>query len=458
MAIKLPCPRCKKPLAVPNKKAGTYVNCPLCNGRLWVPKDSQADAAHLDEVVAQSQPAPSAPEETTISASGNPPRLPPAASPATLAKVLTPPGANAPLSPNLIAGSTGVASPGAGSPIPGSPIAGSPIDSGPTPISAASVGSPAGALPSSKPAPGSGAGAPISSGVVPSGTVPGASVPGGVSPAGQASLPAGGYMQSQPQTPGGAASSGYRPQPQSGYGQGVPVPPPVVAPGSYPSRAAPGAATAATWPAGGMPTGGVQPTAAGTVPPSGATPPQPPPVAGQSVAAAPAQMPKVPRFISADAALSRLQVASDGRLPQLHLHESSEEPKQKQQERTVNPVLLFALLGVSVLVSILMVLLDSGGQSPQQGRSAEAAWRIIEGEYFGDPDKPQRPLRYQELLRDAQRARNRGDLESQKKLLREVLAMLDAEPHPNDRGRGLTGSPGRDKRLREQIIVLLREN
>ena len=206
-----------------------------------------------------------------------------------------------------------------------------------------------------------------------------------------------------------------------------------------------------------MPTGGVQPTAAGTALPPGAAAPQPPPVAGQSVATAPAQKPKAPRFISADAALSRLQLASDGRLPQLHLHESSEEPKQKQQARSVNPLLLFALLGASVLVSILMVLLDSGGQSAQQGRSAEDAWRIIEGEYFGDPDKPQRPLRYQELLRDAQRARNRGDVESQKRLLREVLAMLDAEPHPNDRGRGLTGSPGRDKRLREQIIVLLRE-
>ncbi|MFZ5829360.1 MAG: hypothetical protein ACOY3P_04700 [Planctomycetota bacterium] len=39
MAIKLQCPRCKKSLAVPSKKANSYVSCPNCSGRFWVPKD-----------------------------------------------------------------------------------------------------------------------------------------------------------------------------------------------------------------------------------------------------------------------------------------------------------------------------------------------------------------------------------------------------------------------------------
>ena len=38
MPIKLDCPRCKKPLAVPSKKIGSYVNCPHCAGRFWVSK------------------------------------------------------------------------------------------------------------------------------------------------------------------------------------------------------------------------------------------------------------------------------------------------------------------------------------------------------------------------------------------------------------------------------------
>lgn len=38
MPITLDCPRCKQTLAVPAKKAGTYVRCPRCNGRFWVPE------------------------------------------------------------------------------------------------------------------------------------------------------------------------------------------------------------------------------------------------------------------------------------------------------------------------------------------------------------------------------------------------------------------------------------
>jgi len=39
MPIRLECPRCKRPLAIPTKKAGSYVNCPSCKGRFWVPAD-----------------------------------------------------------------------------------------------------------------------------------------------------------------------------------------------------------------------------------------------------------------------------------------------------------------------------------------------------------------------------------------------------------------------------------
>ena len=38
MAIKFDCPRCRNSLLVPGEKAGSYVNCPRCGGRFWVPK------------------------------------------------------------------------------------------------------------------------------------------------------------------------------------------------------------------------------------------------------------------------------------------------------------------------------------------------------------------------------------------------------------------------------------
>lgn len=50
MRITLDCPRCKQPLAVPTRRVGTYVNCPRCNGRFWVP-DGAGDAGKSSVVV-----------------------------------------------------------------------------------------------------------------------------------------------------------------------------------------------------------------------------------------------------------------------------------------------------------------------------------------------------------------------------------------------------------------------
>jgi hypothetical protein len=109
MAIKLPCPRCKRALSVPNKKAGGYVQCPQCTGRLWVPKDAPADATHVDEVVAHgggpplSPPAGNSPAPVAPSAvAKGPVPLPPPASPDTLAKVLAPAGSPAVATPSPV--------------------------------------------------------------------------------------------------------------------------------------------------------------------------------------------------------------------------------------------------------------------------------------------------------------------------------------------------------------------
>ncbi len=45
MPIKLDCPRCKTLLAVPRKKIGSYVHCPHCSGRFWVPKPEEPGTA-----------------------------------------------------------------------------------------------------------------------------------------------------------------------------------------------------------------------------------------------------------------------------------------------------------------------------------------------------------------------------------------------------------------------------
>ena len=322
MAIKLPCPRCKKALAVPNKKAGGYVQCPSCSGRLWVPNDAPADSAQVEAVTAQTQGSAAGPQSPIPSSQSPipiPQTLPPAATASTIAKVLTPPGGGTPPPP--------------------------------------------------------------------------------------------------------------------------PPPPPVGA--GY--RLAPAAQSVALQPTAAQPAA-VQATAAQSPLAS---------VAWQQPAAVAAPT-KTARFISAEAAQSRLQLAADGKLPELHLRESDARPKKEEKERGLHPAIVFGAVALSIVSVVVMLSIDAGGPSSEQAKSEEEAWSVIEGEYFGDLDVKARPERYQELLRDAQRAHNRGDYKARRKLLREVLEMLKAEPNPNDRGRGLTGSKARDKKLEKQIAILLR--
>jgi hypothetical protein len=44
MPVKTQCPRCKQPLSVPSKLAGSYANCPRCQGRFWISKDAPVEA------------------------------------------------------------------------------------------------------------------------------------------------------------------------------------------------------------------------------------------------------------------------------------------------------------------------------------------------------------------------------------------------------------------------------
>ena len=50
MAVRTQCPRCKQPLSVPNKLAGSYASCPRCQGRFWVSKDAPPDPPAGDSV------------------------------------------------------------------------------------------------------------------------------------------------------------------------------------------------------------------------------------------------------------------------------------------------------------------------------------------------------------------------------------------------------------------------
>ncbi len=179
-----------------------------------------------------------------------------------------------------------------------------------------------------------------------------------------------------------------------------------------------------------------------------------PPVSGQSLAAPavqPAKPATVARFVSAAPAYSYLKLAEDGKLPELRLPESGAASSREPGRAGLNPLVMTALCCLSAVASLALVLMpddpgESGG-SPKKQR----AWAAIERDYFSEMDGlPHEPYQFQ--LREARRARLRGDYRQEREFYRRVLETLRAERKP---AKGVTGSPGRDQELEQHLIVLL---
>ena len=82
MPVKTQCPRCKQPLSVPSKLAGSYANCPRCQGRFWISRDAPADSSTSDSVsmsgstltLAQAPAGQAAPPASAVATPPVPPR------------------------------------------------------------------------------------------------------------------------------------------------------------------------------------------------------------------------------------------------------------------------------------------------------------------------------------------------------------------------------------------------
>lgn len=92
MPITIDCPRCKKPLAVPRKKAGSYVRCPECAGRLWVPPDAAGKSS-------ENKPGGSVEADQGSMDTSSVSTIPPAPGPPSGPIPAAPPPQSAPLSP-----------------------------------------------------------------------------------------------------------------------------------------------------------------------------------------------------------------------------------------------------------------------------------------------------------------------------------------------------------------------
>ena len=164
----------------------------------------------------------------------------------------------------------------------------------------------------------------------------------------------------------------------------------------------------------------------------------------------PSQSSKVAKFIAAGADRPAVEIATDGRLPELKLAETAEKIRSQEKVAGSNPLLLVFVMLISLGLSVLMLFTDFEQGTSGSDRKREARAKI-EKEFFGDESKPLAP--YQVLLREAQQAHSRGDRRAEREVYQRVVELLRAE-----RRIGFTSVTGKeldDKKLEDLISELL---
>jgi hypothetical protein len=159
---------------------------------------------------------------------------------------------------------------------------------------------------------------------------------------------------------------------------------------------------------------------------------------------------KVARFITSEPRAAAVQVAADGKLPELTLAEGGQR-RAADAARETNPLVLISVLCLSFGLSAILLMVDFD-TSPAQ-TNAQARARASLRAFFGNAGGELEP--YQQSLRAAQQAWARGDREAERAEYRKVLRWLRAE------GRGpfstLTGTRTRDRELEAHLTTLLAE-
>ncbi len=169
------------------------------------------------------------------------------------------------------------------------------------------------------------------------------------------------------------------------------------------------------------------------------------------------------RFITDGPGDPLVKLGEDGHLPELNLHEAQSSEKKDARPKESNSTMLLAVLGVSFGLTILMLFLDAGSVGGNQELKDSARFEIRE--YYGAEGETLKP--YQELLREARRARSRRDFDAERRDYRQVLSMLRSETKDTlSKYTGLTGQKTyeegstkkkSDQRLEELIAILLSE-
>lgn len=197
------------------------------------------------------------------------------------------------------------------------------------------------------------------------------------------------------------------------------------------------------------------PGAAEEPPAEEATPgkPAPPSIKRRRAAAKKAA---VARFITDQPGDPLVRLGEDGQLPVLALEDAADRPRSERKEEQ-NPLILYAVLACSFVMSLGMLLLEPEGAAVSSGARAEARERLKE--FYGRDGAQLEP--YQMALRRGLLEHSRGNLNGERAEYRRVLRMLDAADISNPANlNGLTGrhtGRGRasDEDLRKQLESLI---
>jgi hypothetical protein len=138
--------------------------------------------------------------------------------------------------------------------------------------------------------------------------------------------------------------------------------------------------------------------------------------------------PQVARFINDRTGEPLVKLGEDGQLPALELAELAEEqPRERREAKSTNPVLLYGLFACSLVASLLMLFIDPDARSTKE-RSEHAQARLALQEFYGDPQQDLLP--YQKQLREALVCHSQGDADGERDAYRGNPADVELIGHP----------------------------
>jgi hypothetical protein len=170
---------------------------------------------------------------------------------------------------------------------------------------------------------------------------------------------------------------------------------------------------------------------------------------------------RVAKFITADVAESKLEVAPDGELPKLQLTEFGERKRKSKRSESATQWRMVLLICGSLAASTFLLFMGPSPVPQSQSSSEQRSRVIIKQKYFGDDAESLET--YQRYLREAFLARSRGDRKAERLYYRKVLHLLRAEHHEVDADeKGITGqrveshaSLPSDEELERLLSILL---